>query len=124
MRMFKWSPEFRSGAESTVAPIWVNFPYLPIHFFSKQNLFSIGRTLGAPLKMDAATAILDRPSVARMCIEMDLLKMFPSRIWIGCGNNGFWQEVIYEKIPKYCLTCLKQGHNHKNCKIKKLLEKI
>lgn len=68
--------------------------------------------------MDVATVILARPSIARICIKMDLLKIFPSWIWIGCKNKGFWQKVIYKKIPKYCLTCLKQGHDHKKCKIK------
>ncbi|KAM7469883.1 hypothetical protein LguiA_008066 [Lonicera macranthoides] len=45
------------------------------------------------MKMDAATTKLTRPSVAWTCIEMDLLKKFPARIWIGSGTNGFQQKV-------------------------------
>lgn len=59
MQVFKWTPEFRVDAESTIAPIWVKFPHLPIHFFSKHSLFSIlvlGSALGCLMKMDAATA--------------------------------------------------------------------
>lgn len=47
------------------------------------------------MKMDAATSMLARSSVARLCIEMDLRTKFPNRIWIGCGSQGFWQKVNY-----------------------------
>lgn len=117
MRIFKWTPDFRVHAESSIAPIWVSFPHLPVHFFSKESLFSIGSTLGKPMRRDAATANLTRPSVARVCMEMDLLKKFPHRIWLECGVNGFWQPVTYEKVPKYCTNCLKQGHDLEECKV-------
>lgn len=39
MRIFKWTPNFRVDAESSIAPIWVSLPHLPVHFFSKPNLF-------------------------------------------------------------------------------------
>ena len=61
--------------------------------------------------------LLGRPSIVRVCIEIDLLQKFPSRIWIGCGNSGFWQQVSYENVPKYCTVCLKLGHGHSECKI-------
>lgn len=90
MRIFKWTPEFRVDAETSIAPIWVNFPYLPIHFFQNESLFSIASALGTPMQRDTATTNLTRPSVARVCVEMDLLKKFPSRIWLVSGSNGYW----------------------------------
>ncbi|KAM7492321.1 hypothetical protein LguiA_035242 [Lonicera macranthoides] len=66
------------------------------------------------MKIDGATATVDRPSVARVCIEMDLLKNFPSRIWIG---SGFWQRIVYEIVPSYCTKCYRQGHNNVECKV-------
>lgn len=66
MRVFKWTPEFQLDAKSSIAPVWVNFPQLPVHFFAKPSLFSIARTLGSPLTMDATTTFLTRPSVARI----------------------------------------------------------
>ena len=62
------------------------------------------------MKMDTTTATLSRPSLARVCIQMDLMKIFPNITWIGCGTGGFWQEVLYEKNSKYCILCSKQGH--------------
>lgn len=67
MRLFKWSPNFCADAESSVAPVWVNF--LAIIFRA--------RTVGSSLY--AATEVLTRPSVARVFVEMDLLQKIPNR---------------------------------------------
>lgn len=115
LRIFKWTPNFRVDVETLIAPVWANFRRLPIHFYQKPNLFSIASTLGVPLKMDAATTDITRPSVARVCVEMDLLKKFPHKIWIGSGSNGYWQCVTYEKFPKYCSKCYSQGHAVEDC---------
>lgn len=115
MRVLKWTPNFRIDAETSIAPIWVNFHQLHVHFFRKQSLFSIAGTLGSSMKTDAATASLNRPNVARVCVEMDILKKFPRRIWVGCGSGGFWQSVEYEYILKYCTKCLRQGHESSEC---------
>lgn len=32
MRMLRWTPDI----ESSVVPVWVNFPHLPIHFFDRR----------------------------------------------------------------------------------------
>lgn len=46
--------------------------------FFKQGkfIFNFGNTLGKPMKRDAAATDLTRPIVARVCIEMDILKKF------------------------------------------------
>lgn len=63
------------------------------------------------MKMGTSIATLSRPSLARVCIQMDLMKTFPNITWIGYRTLGFWQEVLYEKISKYCTLCSKQGHD-------------
>lgn len=90
MRICKWTPNFHVDVESSIAPISVSFHYLPKHFFSKQSLFSIGKALG--IKMDAATVILARPSVARINIVIDLLKNYLfafglAVLWVDFGNK-------------------------------------
>src|SRR3954468_18855113 len=100
MRTFLWSPDFRLDAESSYAPIWVSMPNLPLFLFNKQSLFFIGSILGKPLTLDAPTAEITRPNLARLCVEIDLLKSLPPRVWIDCDSmEGFWQEIIYEKLP-------------------------
>ena len=95
MRVFKWTLDFSVNAESSIAPIWVNFHCLYVHLFNKQSLFSIESVLDSPMKIDAANSSLTRPSVAHICIVMDLLKKFHKRVWIGCGHNGFWKKISY-----------------------------
>lgn len=71
MRVLKWTPMFHVEQEPPIAPVWVSFERLPFFMFSKGPLFSIARLIGKPLKLDAATESLARPSVARVCIELE-----------------------------------------------------
>ena len=72
-----------------------------------------------PLFVDAATSSFTRPNVARVCVEVDLLKSFPSRVWVDMGDgNGFWQALIPEKLPSYCGHCYRQGHEEGLCHVK------
>ncbi|KAM7465631.1 hypothetical protein LguiB_013193 [Lonicera macranthoides] len=73
--------------------------------------------LGSPMKMDAATTNLIRPSVARVFVEMNILKKFHKHVWLGSGSSGFWQFVEYKNIPKFCTKCMRQGHDAIECKI-------
>lgn len=41
MHIFKWSHDFHPTAESSVAPVWISFHLLPVHFHNKPNVFSI-----------------------------------------------------------------------------------
>ena len=91
MRVFKWSPVFHVNREPSVVPVWFQLPKLPIHYFTKECLFQIVSCLGKPLFVDVATALGVCPSVARICVEIDLLQDLPGRIWIGNEEHGgFW----------------------------------
>ncbi|KAI5648880.1 hypothetical protein M9H77_34885 [Catharanthus roseus] len=97
MRLFKWSPKFHN---------------LPIHLFQKATLFSFASAIGKPLKSDGPTAKPTRPSIARVCTKLDLLKPHVHRIWIGTpSGKGFWQPVGYEGIPSYYSSCRRLGHS-------------
>ncbi|KAL0340056.1 UNVERIFIED_CONTAM: hypothetical protein Sradi_4522400 [Sesamum radiatum] len=74
MRVFKWTPKFDTKVESSIALGWIWFPELPCQFFHKKALFNIGSMIGKPLKIDEPTADLSRPSLARVCVDVDLLK--------------------------------------------------
>nr|XP_027096078.1 uncharacterized protein LOC113715975 [Coffea arabica] len=59
-----------------------------------------------------------RPSIARVCVEIDLLKQLTQRVWIGNGDHeGFWQALIPENMPKYCSHCFRQGHTQDYCHV-------
>lgn len=91
MHVFKWTTNFM---------VVVNFPQLPVHLFDQSSLFLIARTIGSPMKIYASTSML-----ARICVEMDMLKRFPPQIWIGNDSIGFWQVVEYNKVQQYCVKC-------------------
>ncbi|KAG9444330.1 hypothetical protein H6P81_015670 [Aristolochia fimbriata] len=119
MKVLKWTPCFRpSEGEPSLAAIWVSLPLLPLVFFQEDLLFSIASAIGncKVFTMDEPTRKLTRTNVARVCMEVDLVKELPKRVWIGIGDGGFWQEIQYEKLPSYCKICKLQGHSVQKCK--------
>ncbi|XP_071924868.1 uncharacterized protein [Coffea arabica] len=118
MRIFKWTPGFHVDRESPIVPLWFQLPKLPLHFFHKEVLFQIMSCVGVPLLVDATTLTVSRPSVAHVCVKVDLLRTLPSRVWIGNGDSaGFWQELVVENLPQYCTHCYRQGHGENNCHV-------
>ncbi|XP_031100721.1 uncharacterized protein LOC116004702 [Ipomoea triloba] len=118
MNIFKWTPDFRPDIESPIVPIWIAFEGLPTHLQDKEALCSIANLIGTPLKVDSSTLLQNRPSIARVCVELNVSIEKPDQVWITNGSfGGFAQPVIYEYIPPYCLNCQKFGHLVSDCKI-------
>lgn len=113
-RTFKWSPLWKIKEETSVVPTWINFLNLDIHLFSKSSLFSIALLNGKPPKMDSSMVSHTRRSLERVCIELDMIQDMPRRVSIGVGETHFWQVVINENLPEYCMHCLKKGHKEKS----------
>ncbi|CAH9124929.1 unnamed protein product [Cuscuta epithymum] len=119
MRVTKWTPDFKPNVESPVVPVWLALEGLPIHLQDRRALFDIVGLIGRPLKLDAATTSLARPSVARVFAEVDVSKTLPNKVWINCGSSGFAQSIVYENRPLYCNHCLHLGHSDSVCIKKK-----
>ncbi|VFQ84581.1 unnamed protein product [Cuscuta campestris] len=109
-KVFRWTNDFDPTVDSPLTPVWIGFAGLPIHLFEPNALFSIGNLIGTPLKMDNATLMLSRPSVAHLCIELDLTKELPRAVWIHLGSLSFLQPVNYEDLPDFCKRCKTFGH--------------
>ncbi|KAJ4715774.1 Zinc knuckle CX2CX4HX4C [Melia azedarach] len=77
--------------------------------------FSVAAAIGKPLRVDHATASLNRPSVARVLVEYDISRPLLPRLWIGEGDDGFWQDIIFERVPPYCGACRHLGHSRDEC---------
>ncbi|VFQ95461.1 unnamed protein product [Cuscuta campestris] len=116
LKVFRWTPDFDPNADSPLIPVWIGLEGLPIHLFDSLALYSIGNLLGKPLKTDSATTTLSRPSVARICVEIDTSKELPRCVWIHLGELTFLQPITYEDLRDYCPSCKSFGH--KNCKRK------
>ncbi|CAI9112486.1 OLC1v1012943C1 [Oldenlandia corymbosa var. corymbosa] len=90
MRILKWKPGFKFQEYPSVMPIWVSLYDLPIEFMHPEVIFSMEMALGKPLKVDAPTLNMTRPSVARFCVEIDLTKELPKSVKIGKKGRKLW----------------------------------
>nr|GMC82593.1 uncharacterized protein LOC109164037 [Ipomoea batatas] len=124
MRIFRWTPEFDTRFETSLALVWVLLPNLKAHCFYIPCIKQIVKPIGRFLHVDADTAKFSRPNVAKVKVEVDLMKPLRQKIFIRLGSKipgredfGFWQSIEYEKIPPYCLTCWKQGHLSSSCRV-------
>ncbi|XP_019181397.1 PREDICTED: uncharacterized protein LOC109176422 [Ipomoea nil] len=103
MRVFKWMPDFRPDMESPIVPVWIALEGLPTHLQDKRAIYSIANLIGSPLKVDSSTLAHNRPSVARVCVELDASAALTDQVWINNGSyGGFAQRVVYEFVPPYC----------------------
>ncbi|KAL0356481.1 UNVERIFIED_CONTAM: hypothetical protein Sradi_4095000 [Sesamum radiatum] len=115
MRVFKWSPTFILDQESSIVPVWVNFPDLPAHLFRKDALHTIATFVGTPLQIADSTFNRSMLSRARVCIEIDLLKPFVKELDLQINGITFVQKVEYEQVPQYCSLCKHVGHHDLEC---------
>lgn len=83
MTLSKWTIDFRPDQKSSLAPVWINLPGLPLPFFDPKYLNKLGSLYGRLLKIDDATLSLKRPSVARILVEIDVKAEQKSSVWIG-----------------------------------------
>ncbi|KAK4358421.1 hypothetical protein RND71_020650 [Anisodus tanguticus] len=119
MRTFKWDIGFTPEEETSMAVIWLSFPNLPPNFYVPSILFSIASAVGRPIAIDAATLNKTRPSCARVKVEADLLQEQPQRYNIQIMNGEEMEtmsyKIRYDFLPKYCTTCMLQGHDLQGC---------
>ncbi|KAL0408464.1 UNVERIFIED_CONTAM: hypothetical protein Sradi_1780800 [Sesamum radiatum] len=115
MRVFKWSPTFNPDHESSIVPIWVNFPGLPAHLYRKDALFTIASMVGTPLQVADSTYNRSKLSRASVCIEIDLLKPCLEEVNIQIQGQTFVQKIEYEQTPRFCSLCKHVGHQNSEC---------
>lgn len=58
--------------------------------------------------------------MAKVRVEVDLLKPLLKSVWVGLEDDnfplrGFEQKIEWESVPKYCKHCKKIGHAIINC---------
>ncbi|KAK1300219.1 hypothetical protein QJS10_CPB13g00935 [Acorus calamus] len=113
----KWSPSVRMEQERlTSIPIWVKFPNLPLHFWSKECLGKIASAVGTPLFMDSATQRATRTSYARVCVEVSADQPLPDSLTIESTIEGCEVfHVVYDWKPQACAHCHTFGHDDALC---------
>jgi hypothetical protein len=85
--MMVWTPCFNPlTVVLSSSPVWVRVLNIPMHFGGETSLRYIGSTLGKFHFASKETIIHSIISYARICVEMDFSKGFPTKIILGCKN--------------------------------------
>ncbi|KAL0923417.1 hypothetical protein M5K25_007473 [Dendrobium thyrsiflorum] len=71
---------------------------------------------GRPLKVDSATSVGSRPSLACVLVELDITKKYPDKVWLGPNNFGYIRTVEMEVFPTFCDHCKALGHMRGECR--------
>ncbi|MQL89313.1 hypothetical protein Taro_021887 [Colocasia esculenta] len=117
-RFFRWSGDFDFAADPTLIPIWVGFPNLPVNLYNEDYLRCIAGNFGEILRIHDSTLAWTQTAEALVCVDVDIAKPLPDRIWIGNGDGGFWQRINFHRVPPICSICCRLGHSQNDCKKK------
>lgn len=115
LSVFKWYKGFDpKGKKPSRAPVWVDFPDLPIELYPW--LKEIGGNLGKVLGQKPKTPINPKWD-PQLLIELDLDLPLKDSVNIidNLGNTVLVQKVVYRNLPNACFHCLKQGHLIRDC---------
>lgn len=119
-RLFRWTPDFEVGKDSSLAAVWVKFSNLPLHYFNEASLIKLGSLLGTVLRIHPSTLALTQQSFAKVCIEMDVSKPFVDTLWIGTSKDYGWLvSVEYEGNHAFSQYCGLLGHTIGLCRKKR-----
>ncbi|KAK1292578.1 hypothetical protein QJS10_CPB17g00529 [Acorus calamus] len=113
----KWSRNTKMELERLKSiPIWIKFPNLPLHFWSRTCIGKIASLIGTPLYMDTPTAARSRIAFARVCVEIEAGEELPDEVFVQIRNGDREAiRVTYDWKPEACKFCNTFGHNEALC---------
>ncbi|WOK97582.1 hypothetical protein Cni_G06290 [Canna indica] len=111
-----WKPDFKALTEEiSSAPVWIQFPDLPMEYWHDSSLFKIASAVGKPIKVDDNSFNWQRGKFVHVCVELDFNKPLKQGIWIGKPNIGLFQAIRYERLLVFCFKCGIIDHHIKDC---------
>ncbi|XP_057775190.1 uncharacterized protein LOC130994174 [Salvia miltiorrhiza] len=120
LRLREWVRNFDPYKEiSSLCQVWMRIYYLPVEYWTKEIISSIGRSVGMPIKVDGATADGDIGHFAMVLVEVDLGLPLPESASIDCPDS-FFVEFGYEQLPLFCSKCKITGHMLDKCRKRNL----
>lgn len=119
-RLFRWTPDFETGKESSFVPVWVKFYNLPLNYYNESSLHRLGSLLGTVLRVDEFTLDLMHHVYARVCIELDVTQELVDKLWVGTSKEHGWMVTVeYEGNHAFCSYCGILGHTVGLCRKKR-----
>ncbi|XP_057771111.1 uncharacterized protein LOC130990900 [Salvia miltiorrhiza] len=116
LRLRDWVRNFDPYKEiSSICQVWMRIYYLPVEYWTKEIISSIGNSVGVPIKVDGVTADGDVGHFARVLVEVDLALPLPDSVHVDCPDQYFYVELGYEQLPHFCTKCKITGHTLDKC---------
>ncbi|XP_028756062.1 uncharacterized protein LOC114715391 [Neltuma alba] len=81
--------------------IWVRFPDLPLEYYEKGILETIGNEIGSTVKVDLSTFLQSRGGYAKVGVQVDLKKALLSTYIIDKKEH----PIVCEGLQLLCLYC-------------------
>lgn len=119
-RLFRWTPEFEIGKDSSLAAVWVKMYNLPLHYFNESSITRLGSILGNVVGVHPSTKNLTQQRYAKVCVELDVSQPLLEKLWIGTSKDYGWEiSLEYEGNHAYCEYCGLLGHTLGLCRKKR-----
>lgn len=93
----------------------MRLPNLPLHFWGLPLLEAIGPALGKFHFESCETSRHNTSTFARICVEMNFSKGFPSEVILTGKNYSWSQKLDYERIFLRCRSCFETRHLASHC---------
>ena len=98
MRIFKWSKNFYCSVESPIISVWVSLPHLLVHFIQCKTVFySIAAAISTLLRVNHATAFVNRSSVTRVLVEYDISQPLLTVSGLERGTPDFGRILFFRR---------------------------
>ena len=95
--------------------MWALLPGLPFPLWNHSLLEGIGNTIGHFVDIDEDFMNSYDKRMARILVELDILKGLPAEIEILCWERLFTQRLDYQGIPFRCSCFQETGHLRHAC---------
>nr|UOX39824.1 DUF4283 domain-containing protein [Erythronium dens-canis] len=121
--LFNWQSSLGRKEESPVCNKWLRLPGLQPELCVRSILSLIGNSIARFVDADPETTNTMKPSHPRICVEIDVSKPLPTKVFMQIGEaDGFWQGIAFEGNPTYCSFCKMHGHTTPLCRKRILAE--
>jgi hypothetical protein len=111
-----WSVDFDPARESvSVMKVWAILPGLPLAFWTREALETIGNKLGAFVGLEPNWATKNDRRWAWIQVEVNVREGLVGSLDIVYGDITWHQKVDYWKIPFWCHGCHEIGHLKSKC---------
>lgn len=111
-----WQEDMELRADVHSIPVWVQFPALPLKYWSSENLCCLANQLGRPLDIDDLTLQRNRGQFARLKVLMEITEAVPESVkFVDEHGRLCEQRVFFEWRLVQCTGCKGYGHTGSEC---------